>query len=402
MHASAPIEGAVALLTQRLQATSSTVHVPAALYIGLMSGTSMDGIDGVLADLSPSAPRLLLGHVHQAFGVTLRSTLLALNASGQDELHRAALAGNALAVAYADVVTELLARTGMDASSVLAIGAHGQTVRHQPGLHDGIGYTTQLLNGALLSERTGIDVVCDFRSRDVAAGGQGAPLVPAFHRAQFGKQGEDLAVLNIGGIANLTFLHGDGRTSGHDCGPGNVLMDLWCQEHTGASHDIAGQWAASGRPIASLLQILLVEPFLCAPPPKSTGRDLFNRPWLGARLANFLHQQNDWTAADVQATLTLYTARVASQEVKRWMPAAHQVLVCGGGALNDCLMRDLAREMPGTDVCSIETVANINPMQVEATAFAWLAHAFMQRRTGNCIDVTGAKGPRILGALYPA
>lgn len=372
------------------------------LYIGLMSGTSMDGVDGVLADFTTSAPRMVLSHAHQPFAPGLRDALFALNQSGSDELHRAALAANALSVAYAEVVKALVQQAGVLPSHIAALGAHGQTIRHQPGLHDGIGYTTQLLNGAVLAELTGIDVVCDFRSRDVAAGGQGAPLVPAFHRAMFAQAERDLAVLNIGGIANLTFLYADGRTGGHDCGPGNVLMDLWCQEHTSHAYDANGRWAAQGQPIQALLHSLLTEPFLRLPPPKSTGRDLFHRAWLETHLKLDRGRPHHWAPVDIQATLTRYTARSAAQDLSRWMPTARQLLVCGGGAMNDQLMRDLADELPSVEVSAIQHKTPIDPMHVEALAFAWLAQKHLQRQAANCTDVTGAAGPRLLGALYPA
>ena len=376
--------------------------VSTSVFIGLMSGTSMDGIDGVLVDFGPQARQTLLAHAHHPFAPELRDRLFALNTSGPDELHRAALAGNALARAYASVVRSLLNSAQLPASAICAIGAHGQTVRHQPGLHDGIGYTSQLLNGALLAEQSGVDVVCDFRSRDVAAGGQGAPLVPAFHRAMYAVPGRDRAVLNVGGIANLTLLHGDGRTGGHDCGPGNVLMDLWCHQHTGHDYDARGDWAASGQLIQSLLDALLAEPYLHQVPPKSTGRDLFSRSWLDTQLNSAFARQQAWRPGDVQATLNLYTARTAANDLKRWMPCAEALLVCGGGALNTHLLRNLAAELPHVEVRPIQDVHSIDPMHVEAMAFAWLAHAFMQRIPANCIEVTGASGLRVLGALYPA
>ena len=376
--------------------------VSTSVFIGLMSGTSMDGIDGVLVDFGAQVREPLLAHAHQPFAPELRDMLWALNTSGPDELHRAALAGNALATAYARVVRSLLSSAQLPPSAICAIGAHGQTVRHQPGLHDGIGYTSQLLNGALLAEQSGVDVVCDFRSRDVAAGGQGAPLVPAFHRAMFAQPGQDRAVLNVGGIANLTLLHRDGRIGGHDCGPGNVLMDLWCHQHTAQDYDACGQWAASGQPIQSLLDALLAEPYLHQVPPKSTGRDLFSSGWLDAQMNSDLARQQAWRPEDVQATLNLYTARAAGNDLKRWMPGAERLLVCGGGALNTHLLRNLATELPQVDVKPIQHAHSIDPMHVEAMAFAWLAQAFMQRIPANCIEVTGASGLRVLGALYPA
>lgn len=362
----------------------------AGLYIGLMSGTSLDGIDGVLFD----ADRLAVaGHVHRPFAPALREELLALNAPGANELHRAALAANAVSRGYADVVAQLLEATGVARDRIRALGAHGQTVRHQPGGFD--GYTTQLLNGALLAEQTGIDVVCDLRSRDVAAGGQGAPLVPAFHRALFGRGGEDVAVLNLGGIANLSLLHGDGRTGGFDCGPANCLMDGWIARHRGQAFDADGAWAASGRVLPELLAILLAEPFFALPPPKSTGRDLFHLAWLEARLTA------GQAPEDVQATLLELTARSTADALKSAMPQARVLIACGGGALNGALMRRLAALLPGVALQS-SAEHGLPVDQVEAAAFAWLAQRFVQRLPGNLPAVTGAAGPRLLGALYPA
>ncbi|MEY3652400.1 MAG: hypothetical protein RL739_570, partial [Pseudomonadota bacterium] len=254
------------------------------LYIGLMSGTSLDGVDGVLIDFA-NGPLQVLAHQHAPFDPALRSQLLALNQSGPDELHRSALAANALSRLYAQVVRSLLADAQLQAAQIRAIGAHGQTVRHQPGQHDGIGYSLQIQNPSLLTELSGIAVVADWRSRDVAAGGQGAPLVPAFHQAVFGQVGQDLAVLNVGGIANLSVLSAQGDALGFDCGPGNVLMDLWCQRHKGQAYDDAGRWAASGQVQAELLTRWMQEPFFHKPPPKSTGRDLFHAQWLDKQLA---------------------------------------------------------------------------------------------------------------------
>ncbi|MFT7723088.1 MAG: anhydro-N-acetylmuramic acid kinase [Roseateles sp.] len=360
------------------------------LYIGLMSGTSLDGIDGVLFDAASLA---VTGHVHNPFPPALRDELLALNGPGDNELHRAALAANAVACGCADVVAQLLEATGTRREQVAALGAHGQTVRHQP---DGpSGYTVQLLNGALLAEQAGIDVVCDLRSRDVAAGGQGAPLVPAFHRAVFGSAGRDVAALNLGGIANLSLLFADGRTGGFDCGPANCLMDGWIARHQGRAFDADGAWAASGRVSPALLATLLAEPFFMQPPPKSTGRDLFHLGWLQSRLTPGLAPQ------DVQATLLELTARSAAEALRAQMPGAAALIACGGGARNGRLMQRLADLLPGVAVSS--SAAHGLPVdQVEAAAFAWLAMCFVERRPGNLPAVTGAAGPRVLGALYPA
>ncbi len=370
------------------------------LYIGLMSGTSLDGIDGVLADFDTgaAAPLRVLAHAHRPFEPALADELLALNTAGSNELHRAALAGNAVARACAAIVAGLLASTHTPASRVVAVGAHGQTVRHRPGEFDGTGYTLQLNNPALLAELGGIDVVADLRSRDVAAGGQGAPLVPAFHRAVFGRPGQPVAVLNLGGMANLTALRADGSTLGFDCGPGNALMDHWCRQHTGEPYDAAGAWAASGQVDAALLAQLLAEPYFALPPPKSTGRDLFNPAWLAARLARVAP---GLPAVDVQATLTELTAAACAADALRHGDAALELLVCGGGALNRHLMARLAARLPAMTVRPTDD-RGLPSQQVEACAFAWLARAFNRCEAANLPGVTGAKGVRRLGALYPA
>lgn len=370
------------------------------LYIGLMSGTSLDGVDGVLADFdgAAGAPARVRAHRHEAFGDALRADLLSLNQAGSDELHRAALAGNAVARHYASVVNALLFDSGIAGRDVRAVGAHGQTVRHRPGEFDGNGYTLQLLNGALLAESTGIDVVCDLRSRDVAAGGQGAPLAPGFHAAVFAAAGESRAVLNLGGIANLTLLPADGVVTGFDCGPANALLDAWCERHCGCAFDEGGNWAASGRVLPDLLSGLLAEPWLDLPPPKSTGRDLFNEAWLESRLARLTTQP---AAADVQATLAAFSIECVVRHLDRHAPDISALYVCGGGARNDFVMDGLAVHLPAI---GIRTTAALGvPIdQVEAAAFAWLAMRFIEGQAGNLPDVTGARGPRRLGTLWPA
>ena len=367
------------------------------IYIGLMSGTSLDGVDAVLVDFAGDNVKVL-AHAHRPFEAALAAELLALNTAGADELHRAALAGNALVRLCAQTVDAVLSDSGIAAGQVRAIGAHGQTVRHRPGEFDGTGYTIQLNSPALLAELCGIDVVADLRSRDVAAGGQGAPLVPAFHRAVFARAGATVAVLNIGGIANLTVLHANGRTIGFDCGPGNVLMDDWCRLHTGRPYDDGGAWAASGRVDAPLLAQMLGDPYFALPAPKSTGRDLFHPAWLAAQLqrrAAALPPEN------VQATLAELTAQACANEVTRHGPDARELLVCGGGAFNHQLMRRLASLLPALQALRTDA-RGLPAMQVEACAFAWLARAFCAREPGNLISVTGAAGPRVLGALYAA
>ena len=367
-------------------------------YIGLMSGTSLDGVDGVLVAFpgNDEAPMRIRAHAHREFASALKHELLALNTPGQNELHRSALAGNALARTYADVVGDLLQQAQVAAEAVVAIGAHGQTVRHRPREFDATGYTLQLNNPALLAELTGIDVVSDFRSRDVAAGGQGAPLAPAFHRAVFGRAGERVAVLNIGGISNLSVLGGDGSMLGFDCGPGNALMDHWCLTHIGAAFDRGGDWAASGMVDSRLLAALQTEPYFDLAPPKSTGRDLFNPAWLALHL-----RAHAPAPQDVQATLTQLTAWACAQSVLRFASGAKRLIVCGGGALNEQLMRNLTTHLTPLPVQTSD-VWGVPIDQVEAAAFAWLAKAFVHREPGNLIAVTGASGPRVLGALYPA
>ena len=373
------------------------------LFIGLMSGTSLDGVDGVLADFSnPSQPATALASASRPFPPALRGELLALNTPGNNELHRAALAGNALARVYAQVVADLLARSRLRPVQVRAIGAHGQTVRHRPQEFDGTGYTLQLNQPALLAELCGIEVVADFRSRDVAAGGQGAPLVPPFHCAAFGHASQARAVLNIGGISNITLLpksktSADAPLIGFDCGPGNTLMDAWCQLQTGAEFDGRGRWGATGAVHAGLLDALQSDAFFAKPPPKSTGRDLFNMPWLKQHLRGF----EGIAAQDVQATLTELSA-IACAQALRWTNQPCELLVvCGGGAHNDFLMQRLQAALGSTRVCS-SSALGVAPTEVEALAFAWLARQTVLRETASLPSVTGAQGARILGAVYPA
>lgn len=372
----------------------------AELFIGLMSGTSLDGVDGVLADFSDGRIAVQ-AYATAEFPVSLRAELMALNTPGDNELHRAALAGNELATAYAGVVHQLLADSGATAGAIVAIGAHGQTVRHRPLEFDDVGYTLQINNPSLLAELTGIDVVSDFRSRDLAAGGQGAPLVPAFHRALFARADETVAVLNIGGISNLSLLPATNAPEGaivrgFDCGPGNALMDHWCQTHLGQPFDRGGQWAASGQVLPELLAQLRAEPYFTQSPPKSTGRDLFNPTWLATCLGT-----TTMAPADVQATLAELTASTCATDVASHGKDSKLLIVCGGGALNDHLLERLRALLPGVQVVA-SAEQGLPPQQVEAAAFAWLARCTVRREAGNLASVTGARGARVLGAIYPA
>lgn len=359
------------------------------LFVGLMSGTSLDGVDAALADFGGPAP-VVLAHAHQAFPAALRAELLALNDAGANELDRAARCANELAHCYATAVAAVLARAALSVRELRAVGCHGQTVRHRPDA----GYTLQLGNAALLAELTGARVVADFRSRDVAAGGQGAPLAPGFHAAVFGDRGEDRAVLNLGGIANLTSLPAAGAVSGFDCGPGNCLMDFWVQHQLGRPFDDGGAWAAGAPVDAALLDRLQAEPYFLQAPPKSSGRDLFNERWLRARLSG------GEDAQQVQATLLELTAQTVHAALRRWCPGARRLIVCGGGVRNRRLLARLGELAAGIPVESSDH-HGIDPLQVEAVAFAWLARQTLQEAPGNLPAVTGARGPRVLGAVYP-
>ncbi len=349
----------------------------------------MDGIDAVLAGIdSASSP---LHHAHRPFSPQLRTTLLALNEPGGDELHRAALAANALMTEYAAAVRSLLTQAHVTAGQVAAIGCHGQTVRHRPQA----GYTIQLVNGALLAELTGIRVVCDFRSRDVAAGGEGAPLVPAFHHAAFAHPRQSRAVVNIGGIANITHLPPAGEVTGFDCGPGNVLMDGWIMAHQGVAYDRDGAWAARGAILPELLERLLMHDFFKQPPPKSTGREMFNLRSLEVVLTG------DERPVDVQATLCRLTAMVIARALETHCADAGGIYLCGGGARNNTLCKHLAALLPDRHVAVTDELG-IAAESVEAAAFAWLAQRALAGEPGNLPRVTGARGPRVLGAIYPA
>ena len=372
-------------------------------YIGIMSGTSMDGIDAVLAEISDDGQTSVLCHKDVPFEKNLKNTYFDLQAPSDNELHKEALAANHLAQHYHLACVAILQEAKLQPSDISAIGAHGQTIRHQPQAHDGIGYTKQSLNPALLAELTGIDVIADFRSRDIAAGGQGAPLVPAFHAAQFGCH-EDLAILNIGGIANLSLIpaNREEKMIGFDCGPGNVLMDHWIQQSIGQSFDENGQWAAKGQVIQKLLSSMLDDDYFKKAPPKSTGRDLFNPAWLQHHLTinDCLTQKPE----DIQATLLALTAQSIAQDLKLHGPRTKQLLICGGGINNQQLIAHLKNACAWIPQDNIQSTAakGVDPQTVEAAAFAWLAWAHQRKQPANLPAVTGAKGLRVLGAHYPA
>jgi anhydro-N-acetylmuramic acid kinase len=358
------------------------------LYVGIMSGTSLDGIDTALLDFSGTTPRLLATH-YEAYPEALKDTLLALHQPAQNELHLAQMVANELAHRYATATKSLLLSAGISPQQVRAIGCHGQTVRHRPEA----GYTIQLGNGALLTELTGITVVNDFRSRDIAAGGQGAPLVPAFHHKMLRHPDIHRVIVNIGGISNLTNLSPGQTTSGFDCGPGNLLMDAWIKRHLGLSYDKDGAWATSGKIIPALLQALLEEPFMHAAPPKSCGRDLFNTHWLEQ------HLHGNEATADVQATLLALTGHAVSDAIQRFCTSAKEVYLCGGGSHNMALVNYLKKALPE---CCIQLTdqLGIEADWLEAIAFAWLAQQTLLGYPANLPEATGAHHACILGAIY--
>ena len=372
--------------------------------IGLMSGTSMDGVDAVAMRFAEGAPMTRLGHVHLPMPPELRRELLALNTPGDNELHRGQVAAIALTQCYAQAVQALLAQIQLSPHRIDAIGAHGQTVRHHPQPVSAAlphGYTLQLAQPALLAELCDIRVVADFRSRDIAAGGQGAPLVPAFHQAWLGHGANAVqasgatVVLNWGGIANVSILRNSG-VLGFDTGPANALLDIWCERHTGAPFDRDGAWAASGRVHAGLLQALLGHPYFKRQPPKSTGRDDFHLAWLDAQLQQ---QGQPIVAQDVQATLAELTSQSTAQAIAQHAPDATRLVVCGGGAHNRDLLGRLRAQLPQLAFSRADE-HGLHGDEVEAAAFAWLAWRCCSGLPGNLPEVSNARGPRILGAIY--
>ena len=376
---------------------------PNELFLGLISGTSADGIDAALlrfADAGAHAPcELLAGHTYR-WDDAVRARLVQLGQGGDctslDELGSLDVL---VAQAFADAALALLAAAGVDAADVRAIGSHGQTVRHRPeaiAFDRPAPFTLQLGDGNVIAERTGITTVADFRRRDVAAGGHGAPLLPALHAALLASPDESRAVLNLGGIANLTLLPRAGTVRGFDTGPANALLDAWCERHTGAAYDAGGAFAQSGEVDEALLARLRTEPWFALPPPKSTGREQFHLAWLESHLGDSPRR-----AQDVQATLLELTAASIADALHATQPDTARVLACGGGVHNPRLLAAIAARLPGMVVES--TAAHgVDPDFVEAMGFAWLARQTLARRPGNLPAVTGARGPRILGAIFQA
>jgi len=354
-----------------------------------MSGTSLDGVDAVLVSFNQAGATRLEAQAYLAFQDDLQEQLLAINSRGENEIERSCLLANQLARTYANSIKMLLQQTSLKAVDIVAIGNHGQTIRHRPEL----GFTVQIGNSALLAELSGISVVSDFRSRDIAAGGQGAPLVPAFHRAVFSPPAIHRIIVNIGGISNLSDLPPGGSVTGFDCGPGNLLMNAWTQRHTGQNYDRDGNWAASGCLIPTLLKALEAHPFLRQAPPKSTGRDTFHMAWLETLL------KTEYAAVDVQATLLEFSARCIGVAIRQHFSSAEEIYLCGGGAHNRTLVSRLEHLLSPKKVMPTDKLG-IGADWVEAAAFAWLARQTMLGQPGNLPSATGATGLRILGAIY--
>jgi anhydro-N-acetylmuramic acid kinase len=363
-------------------------------WIGLISGTSADGIDAALLRLAPQLQ--VLATLTHPYPAELREQVLAV--SQQDHALSADDWGrldHRIAASFADAALQLMAIGQIDAEAIAAIGSHGQTLRHRP--RDRFPFTLQLGDPSLIAERSGCTVVADFRRRDVAAGGEGAPLLPLLHAALLRDPNETRAVLNLGGIGNLTLLPRNGVVRGFDTGPANCLLDAWVLRHLNRPFDRDGAWAAEGRSIPGLLARLLDEPWFALPPPKSTGREVFHLDWLAARAADLAAH----SPADVQATLLQLTAHTVAAALRREQPDTTRLLVCGGGAHNPPLLAALAALLPG---CAVESVATqgLDPDFVEAAGFAWLARETLAGRPGNLPSVTGARGLRVLGGIYPA
>ena len=363
------------------------------LFIGVMSGTSLDGIDVALCTFEDASCQLISTQF-MPYPADIKVALLALHAPSENELETSILLGNQLARLYAEAVNKLLTAAKKTANDITAIGCHGQTIRHCPNFGPGLGFTLQIGNAALLAELTGISVVNDFRSRDIAAGGQGAPLVPAFHQAIFGNPHKNRAIVNIGGIANVTVLAKSGDVLGFDTGPGNMLLDSWTKLRLGKDYDANGAWAATGVVLNTLLSNMLAEPYFMLPPPKSTGRDLFNDHWLKQHLL-YPHLRSE----DVARTLVELTARTIYDAIA--LIDIDEVYLCGGGAHNALLVASL-KELLGDRLLATTDVVGVGVDWVEAVAFAWLAKQTIDNKPSNLPAVTGAKGLRILGAIYPA
>ncbi len=362
-------------------------------YIGLMSGTSIDNIDVAAIDFIDGQTRLIGSHTH-SIPKQLRRDILNLCQPGMDTVQLYAETDRALGALFADAALALMDKLNLSADKILAIGSHGQTIRHAAPSDTEIGYSQQIGDANIIAARTCCSVVADFRRKDIALGGQGAPLVPAFHRQLFFNPQKNRVIANIGGIANITILNANGDCNGFDTGPGNMLLDAWCQKHTGNAYDNDGSWSASGAADNVLLTKLKSHPFLALPTPKSTGREDFNLPWLEQQLSGF-----NLSPQDIQATLVNYTAQTLADCINNLDTTIDEVFVCGGGAFNGQLMAQLQSSLDDSHLQSTAQLG-LDPNWVEACAFAWLAKQRIESKTGNLPAVTGAQRETILGAVY--
>ncbi|OMH32195.1 anhydro-N-acetylmuramic acid kinase [Motiliproteus sp. MSK22-1] len=367
------------------------------LFIGLMSGTSLDGIDAVVVDLSNNFPKLVSSHL-EPFPTQLRSELTALTQPGNNEIDRMGCTDIRFAELQVRAIQQLLKKAQLDPQSINAVGSHGQTIRHRP--EGDYPFTLQIGDPNTIAEQTGIRVVADFRRRDMAAGGQGAPLVPAFHEYYLKSQESNRIILNIGGISNVTLLEKDinKSTLGYDTGPGNVLMDAWIERHQNQGFDKNGEWASCGNVDQRLLSLMLKTQYLNLTPPKSTGRELFHIGWLDHVLQSLA---TPIAAADVQATLLEFTATTIGNAIQSHQLEPLELFVCGGGARNQTLMKRLTQILDPTPVITTDSVG-LPCEWLEAMAFAWLAKACLDGTCSNLPAVTGANGHRVLGGIYQA
>ena len=366
------------------------------LYIGIMSGTSMDGIDASLVEFHSQEHKLIASHNHP-WPHELQRQLRVISQPGENEIERLGILDANIADEFSKCVSELLKKSDHTPQQITAIGSHGQTIRHRPEATT--PFTMQIGDPNRIAEQTGITTVADFRRRDMAAGGQGAPLVCAFHAAMFRHARETRVILNIGGIANITILPADSNApvSGFDTGPGNTLLDAWARRHLDKQYDEAGTWAAGGKVSPALLSELLKVDYLQLTPPKSTGPELFNLAWLDS----ILDKLPQIDPQDVQATLVDFSATTIAQSILNEADGCDRVVVCGGGVHNQTLMGRVDAEL-GDILLESSTIHHMDPDQIEAMAFAWLARQTMLGLPGNVPEVTGASGPRVLGAIYPS
>ena len=363
------------------------------IYLGLMSGTSIDSVDAVAVDFSASTPRLL-GTVSHSITEEHKDRIHKLCLPGSDSVQLFGETDHLLGILFAEAALTVMNSADIKPEQVCAIGSHGQTVRHLPPGTSSPAYSLQIGDPTIIAARTGCTVVADFRRADMAQGGQGAPLVPAFHQQLFSFPGKNRVILNLGGIANITLLTCDGQCLGYDTGPGNVLLDSWCHSQLGKAYDNKGQWGSGGSVDSQLLQQLMSHSYFTQPAPKSTGREMFNLPWLESQLTGF-----NLPPQDVQATLMQLTANSIADQVNNLGIDVDELFVCGGGAHNDALLKLLAAAMPRAAV-STTSQLGLDPDWVEACAFAWLAKRRLENQPGNLPAVTGAKREAVLGAVY--